>query len=375
MDVTVHAPGELSAADRAAWAGLQARAWESGNDALANPFLSYGFTAAVGDCFGGVQVAVVRDRREGPGVADGGTAAAFFPFRRSPLGVGTAVGLGVSDCQGMVHDGDFRADPHELLRACGLAIWEFDHLAEMQWPFGAAATRWYPSPVIDVGDGYEPYLEGLRSRSPKLVRDLRRRERKLERELGELRYVHDERDPDLLRTLMRWKSAQYRRTGRSDRFAQPELLGLVEQLFGAHEPECAGLLSVLYAGERPIAGHFGLRSQQVISCWFPAYDTDHSNLSPGMLLHLKMAEHAAASGQAYLDLGRGEMWYKDALKTRELRVGEGWVKRPHPVAFAHQVRRGPLRALRRTVLGRPGLRRPADRLLRRLGRLRSGSEA
>lgn len=167
--------------------------------------------------------------------------------------------------------------------------------------------------------------------------------------------MHDERDPEALRTLMDWKSAQYRRTGRSDRFAHPWITHLVQQLFHTRSEQFAGILSVLYADGRPVAGHFGLRSGRVLACWFPAYDPAFSKYSPGLILHLRMAEAAAADGIAYLDLGRGQKEYKDSLKTRELAVSEGWVTRRHPIAIGHRARRAPVRALRNAVLARPEL--------------------
>jgi CelD/BcsL family acetyltransferase involved in cellulose biosynthesis len=112
----------------------------------------------------------------------------------------------------------------------------------------------------------------------------------------------------------------------------------------------------------------------VLACWFPAYDPAFSKYSPGLVLHLRMAEAAAADGIAYLDLGRGQKEYKDSLKTRELDVFEGRVALRHPVAFGHTVRRAPVRALRNTVLSRPELFVPADRLLKRMGKIRSHSK-
>ncbi|MCZ9338493.1 GNAT family N-acetyltransferase, partial [Streptomyces sp. TRM76130] len=86
------------------------------------------------------------------------------------------------------------------------------------------------------------------------------KERRLGRQVGDVRFVFDERDPAALRTLMAWKSAQYRRTGRRDRFAQRWITGLVGRLAGTRAPECTGTLSVLYADGQPVAAHFGLRS-------------------------------------------------------------------------------------------------------------------
>ncbi|KPH98885.1 hypothetical protein OK074_6140 [Actinobacteria bacterium OK074] len=362
----MYRPGELTAADRGAWTALQSKAHLNGSPELANPFLSPEFALAVGRCRRGVRIAVVREE---------GEATAFFPFQRSATGVGRALGLGVSDCQGLVHRPGFTWDAQELLRSCGLSVWEFDHLVEGQAPFEAAASGTFPSPVMDVDQGYEAYLRGLRERSPKFTRTTLAKERKLGRDHGQLRYVHDERDPAALRTLMAWKSAQYRRTGRSDRFAHAWINRLTQQLFHTRSQQFAGILSVLYAGERPIAAHFGLRTERVLACWFPAYDPAFAKYSPGLVLHLRMAEGAAADGIAYLDLGRGQKEYKDSLKTRELGVCEGWVTRRHPIAYGHRARRAPVRALRNAVLSRPELFEPADRMLKRMGKIRSGHDA
>lgn len=365
MDITVHRPGELTSADRVAWTALQSKAHLNGSPDLANPFLSPEFTLAVGHERRGVRIAVMRDD-EGP--------AAFFPFQRSITGVGRAIGLGVSDCQGLVHRPGLTWDARELLRACGLVVWEFDHLVSGQGPFAAGVTGTFPSPVLDLEQGYETYLRQLRARSPKFVRSTHAKGRRLGRDHGELRYVHDERDPGVLRTLMRWKSAQYRRTGRSDRFAHDWITQLVFRLFHSRSDSFAGVLSVLYAGDVPVAAHFGLRSERVLVCWFPAYDTAYAKYSPGLLLHLHMAEAAAADGIAHLDLGRGQKQYKDSLKTRELCVSEGWVATRHPVALGHRARRAPLRALRNTVVSRPELFGPADKFLKRMGKIRSRGE-
>ncbi|MFJ3673054.1 GNAT family N-acetyltransferase [Streptomyces sp. NPDC090106] len=365
MDISVYRPGELSAADRASWTAFQSKAHLQGSPELANPFLAPEFTLAMGHHRRGVRVAVVRED---------GEPAAFFPFQRSLTGVGRAVGLGVSDAQGLVHRPGFDWDARELLRACGLAVWEFDHLVEGQRPFAADATGGFPSPVMDVDQGYEAYLGHLRSHAPKFTRTTLAKERRLGRDAGEVRYVHDERDPAALRTLMGWKSAQYRRTGRSDRFAQAWITDLVRRLFHTRSESFAGVLSVLYAGGTPVAAHFGLRGERVLACWFPAYDPGYAKYSPGLVLHLRMAEAAAADGIAYLDLGRGQKEYKDSLKTREITVSEGWVTRRHPVAVGHRARRAPVRALRNTVQSRPELFEPADRMLKRLGRIRSGNQ-
>ncbi|MFC9245556.1 GNAT family N-acetyltransferase [Streptomyces sp. NPDC057136] len=369
MDISVYRSEELTDADRAAWTTMQAKAFRDGLPQMANPFLSPEFALAVGRCRRGVRIAVMRE--DGPD----GEPVAFFPYQRTTAGVGRAIALGLSDCQGIVHGPGFRCDAGELLAACGLAIWEFDHLAQGQQPFEHSIKGTFSSPVMDVEAGWEAYVARLRERSGRGTKGRLKLERKLAQAVGEVRYVHDERDPAMLRTLMAWKSAQYRKTGRSDRFAHAWITRLVDDLFHTHTESFAGLLSVLYADGRPVAAHFGLRSEQVVACWFPAYDPAFAKFSPGMVQHLRMAQGAAAEGISYLDLGRGHRDHKEVLKTGELSVSEGWVTRRHPVALAHRARRAPVRALRNTVVSRPELFRPADRLLKSVGKVHAWRKA
>lgn len=88
-------------------------------------------------------------------------------------------------------------------------------------------------------------------------------------------------------------------------------------------------------------------------------------------MHLRMAEAAGRRGARLMDMGRGDKEWKDWLKTRELRVAEGFATRPHPVATAHRLWRRPVRGLRNTVNAHPALREPADRLLKTVGTLRT----
>ncbi|MCL7425798.1 GNAT family N-acetyltransferase [Streptomyces sp. YS415] len=356
-EITVHGPRELSEPLRAAWH----RAMDESPE-YANPFLSPEFALGVGAHRGGVEIGVLHEHGEPVG---------FLPYERNFLGVGKAIGLGLSDRQALVHRPGIVWDTEELLRGCGLASFEFDHLVEEQKPFGRYVTGMFASPVIDLEPGDGDYAQWLRATYPGQAKTTLKKERRLGRDLGEVRFVFDERDPQVLRRLMEWKSAQYRRTGRMDRFARPWIVDLVDHLFRLREEHCAGVLSVLYAGERPVAAHFGPRSRTVLAAWFTAYDPELHYYSPGLMMHLRTAEAAARHGVRLIDLGRGDKEYKDWLKTRELRVGEGFATRPHPVAAAHRMWRRPVRGLRNTVLAHPGLREPADRLLKTVGALRS----
>jgi CelD/BcsL family acetyltransferase involved in cellulose biosynthesis len=349
-------PEELGDGERERWRALRASA-----TAPRNPFMEPEFTDAVGRVRPRTRVAVVREGREPVG---------FLPHERGPLGQGQALAYGVSDAQGAVLGPGLGLDVDELMRACSLSSFAFDNLEVEQGLFAPYAAAEYASYVIDVEKGYETYESVLRTQSPKFLKTTLAKERRLGRQVAPTRFVFDERDPAALRTLMAWKSAQYRRTGRRDRFAQAWISRLVDTLAATRAPDCSGTLSVLYAGDRPVAAHFGLRSTTVLACWFPAYDPEFAKYSPGLVLHLRMAEAAAAEGIGLLDLGRGAAEYKDSLKTGELPVHEGAWTRPGVGAALYWLSRDPSRRAHHFVRGRPRLAAVAARTLKSAGRLR-----
>lgn len=353
MKITVVHPSELGAAELACWRGFQ-----RGCPALANPFLSGEFTVAVGRLRSRTRVAVLS---EGPELVG------FFPFERRRFGYGVPVAAGLTHWQGLVHAPDLEWDPQELLRACGLAVWEFDNLVAGQKPFEPYQTLREPSPIMDLSCGYEAYLTHLRR---SFVRDLQRKQRRLERDVGELRFVLGARDPAAFRALLGWKSAQYQRSGRPDRLAAPWVGRLLEDLIETRSDGFSGLLAVLYAGGEPVAGHVLLRMDGVLAGWFPAYDPRFSSFSPGLVTRLRMAEAAAAAGVQQIDMARGPMAYKESFKSKDLYVAEGRISRGSPVAALHSSR-SVLRQLRHAVVRHPSLYRVVDRGLKQYGRVRS----
>jgi len=357
VQVSLAHPRELGDVEVSRWRALQ-----ESDTAFDNPFLSPEFTLVVGALRDHVRVAVIHD---GPEVVG------FFPFERHPLGIGKPVAAGLTDAQGMVFAKDLEIDPSWLLRKCGLSVYEFDHLVAGQ-PLLGGRYETYPSPVIDLSDGYEPYTEFLRANSGKTYKSTLAKERKLGREAGEVRHEFAITDLTPLHTLLAWKTDQYRRTGRTDRFSYRWIVELVERLQTTRGESFAGVLDMVYVGDRPVAGHFGLRTRTTLVGWFPAYDTAFAKYSPGLIQHLSMAEKAAAAGIKLIDMGRGDKEYKEKLKTGELSVAEGRLARPGPSAGVHWMLRVPARKARAKVLANPVLLKTADKALKTYGRLRAG---
>jgi CelD/BcsL family acetyltransferase involved in cellulose biosynthesis len=260
-------------------------------------------------------------------------------------------------------------DSQELLRACKIVVWPFENLVEGQRPFERYAVAVEPSPVIDLTDGFAAYEQKLRVKNPQFCRNMARKARNLERDTGDLRFVVDSRNIAELRGLMNWKSDQYRRNGWSDILARPWVIDLVDYLFSTHSDYFSGLLSVLYAGQAPVAAHFGIRSGNVLAHWFPAYDTRFSRQSPGIIQHLRMAEETAALGVHIIDMGTGPERYKQTLKSHDLFVAKGVVGRPQSLASAYRARGALAGWAHHEIKRYPSLSRAADRLLRHSGRI------
>lgn len=352
MKITITHPADLGLVEIERWRMIQ-----DTDPALRNPFLAPEFTLGVGRFRAGVRVAVVTD---GPDIV------AFFPYEQTALGVGHPVGFGLTDLQGIIAGPDLRLDARELLKACRLSVWDFDHLLAHQPTFAPFHTVVRAEPVIDLSGGFDAYAEDSRRAAPKTHRTIRYKERKLGREVGAVRHTFDSADPAELSRLMTWKSAQYRRTGRSDRFARPWITRLVTHF---HETGF-GVLSVLYAGEQPVSAHFGLRTERVMAGWFPAYDTRFGAYSPGMIGHLRLAMGCAEHGITEIAMGRGGKEFKDGLKSREIPIAEGRVARAGAGASLHWLRTAPVNRARTAVLNDARLYERADRVLRTCARLR-----
>ncbi|SEF79859.1 Acetyltransferase involved in cellulose biosynthesis, CelD/BcsL family [Thermomonospora echinospora] len=356
MKITVIRPAELGASEIARWREIQQTDPE-----LGNPFLAPEFTLGVARFRPRVRVAVVEE---------GDKVTAFFPYERGRAGIGHPVGFGLTDLQGIIAPPDLELDARRLLKECRLGVWDFNHLLAHQSAFAPFHTVRRVEPVMDLRDGFEAFITEARNAAPKTHKTVRYKERKLAREVGEIGYVFDCRDEAELTRLMAWKSDQYNRTGRTDRFARPWIVELVRHFHRTG----FGVLSILYAGQRPVSAHFGLRDGAVMAGWFPAYDTRFAKYSPGMIGHLRLAQGCAEAGITEIAMGRGGKEFKEGLKGREIPIAEGRVALPlsrHGGGAAlHWVRTAPLNRARTAALGNRRLYDLADRALRTYARLR-----
>jgi CelD/BcsL family acetyltransferase involved in cellulose biosynthesis len=313
MNITVIRPEQLNGNQVDRWHQLR-----SCNSALASPFFTSAFILAVNAERGNVFVAVIEDS---------GTAVGFFPFERTGSRVGRPVGGPVSDYHGLIASPHVKITPTELLSACEISRWPFDHLVDPGGIFAESVEVHACSRYVDLSQGYHAYIQERRQAKSDLISQTLRKEKKFVKDHEQLRFVFHQPDKAVLETLIRWKSEQYHRTNTVDIFSVPWTGSLLRRLLNQPTEDLQAVLSVLYAGDKIAAVHYGLRSQHVLHSWLPAYDIAFSRYSPGALLTLKMLEHCASVGINSFDFGKGTESYKKEFTPLSVPLGEGCVDR------------------------------------------------
>ena len=349
MKISVISPHELDDQALQRWSCLQ-----QANPLLASPFHSTGFVLAAASVRSDVRVAVLEDEHGLSG---------FFPFQRR-WGAGRPVGDYLSDHHGVIAAAGAHWDWLELLRACGLAYWRYDHLCGQQRPPGPVIRG--TSPALDLAGGFEAWRDARLAAGARRLGELPRKARKLAREIGPLRFEANVRDPRVLQEVIALKSAQCQLTGARDCFAPQWTRDLVHRIAATDDPGFGGRMSVLYAGDQIVAAHFGMRSREVWHWWFPVYSHAHAPYSPGALLLMHVAEAAAAQGHKLLDLGKGDEAYKASFADTALPLLEGCVAREALATRLRALRKDAGRWMRSSPWAQP--LRP---VLRHFGRLQA----
>jgi CelD/BcsL family acetyltransferase involved in cellulose biosynthesis len=343
MKFSVISAGELDSKARGHWLELQ-----RSNPQLASPYFCPEFTLAVADACEDVRIAVMEDDR---GIAG------FFPYQ-SRWSMGEPVGRLLSDHHGVVCAPETRWDWAALLRAARLSCWRFDHLCESQ----ARGIRFQraESPGADLSRGYAAYMAGRAAAHAEYVQGYRRKHRKLAREVGPLRFEAHVDDSDVMEAVVRWKSQQYRRAGVADIFRLRWTRRLLDRIRHFDHPHFAGRLSALYAGDKLVAAHLGMRSERVWHWWFPIYDNEYAKYSPGIHLLMHTASEAAAQGIGLLDFGKGGETYKAVFADTTRALAEGTFTRSVAASALFVAPYQASRWLLRTTVGqqlRPVVRR------------------
>lgn len=293
---TIHSC-DLTAQDHAAWRDLCDR-----DAAYGSPLLGPDFAVRIGRFRTDALVTIWRDA-DANGVW---RPLAFLPHHRRLGALAFPIGAPLSDYHGPVTVAGF--DLAEALQMAGLSAYRFTSqpLRSSRQPATGPSGEGF---LIELDGTPEAYLEALRERRPKSFKNYRRLGHKIERELGPLRLVASA-DPQVFGQLLDWKQTQLDRTGAFDFLAPTWLRAMLQDLFEDPRHGDGGLMLALYAGDRLLGGHFGLRSGETYHPWIASTDPDLAEWALGHLFLMQAICAMPALGLRVYDLGPSHDHYK-----------------------------------------------------------------
>lgn len=302
-------PSALTDTEIVAWRRLQLDAPE-----LGSPLLGPGFAQAVGAVRQDARVAVWREGRRSVG---------FLGFHRVGRQSARPIGAPFSDYQSLISGPGFPSAA-EALDGAGLSRMRLSGLLDPHQIFPdrldpVAAHR------IDLAAGAEAYLETLWAGGRNRWRNFKRYSRRLAREFGPLDLRAPDHAQDTFERLLGWKRTQLAGTGLHDFTAASWVRELMQRLFETQDAGFGGLMISLYAGDRPVAAHFGVVQDGWYHPWLGAYDPELASFSPGMVHQVLAAVGAAGIGVHTYDLGPRADRSKTMFANTSVMVGEGVV--------------------------------------------------
>lgn len=176
-----------------------------------------------------------------------------------------------------------------------------------------------PSPYIDwsLEPSWAAFEAHWKARPVVRSGDSGRQRRRLEKELGPVRFELDDPSPQVFEACVAWKASQYVATGVQNMFADPRNVALFRRL----RERGVLLVSSLRAGDTLLAVHFGSSHDGRTTWWVPAYDPAWSKFSPGRLLLEELMKASHARGDREFDFLIGDEGYKFMYATHNRVIG------------------------------------------------------
>lgn len=287
---------------------------QSQNDLLQHPLLCFEYAETLARVRDDVEVAVLFADSKPVG---------YFPYHRFR---NTALPLGdtISDYHAVVVANDTTWNPCRLIQQLNLKSFHFDHLPTIQQEWKPFVHHTDPAYWVDLRDGLENYIKA-KNVSSSMIKNIERKRRKLEREVGPIRFESVCHDIESLNQLVRWKQEHLRRQGFRNPFDQDWVYKFTRALSNSNTPTFSGMMSALYAGKHLVAGQFGCRTSNILCSWLPSYSPEFAGYSPGNLLVLELIKFAAQAGVKHIDLGRGENQQKALLANQKIWLAIGGI--------------------------------------------------
>jgi CelD/BcsL family acetyltransferase involved in cellulose biosynthesis len=255
------------------------------------------------------------------------------------------------DYEGFVGDPGPQFDPRALLSALDVGRYDFSHILEGAAAFAPFARGRELSWMVDLPDGYAPYAVQRRAAGVSALKELDRKRRKVEREVGPTVFTARSASKADLERMIALKREQYRATSQTDIFSAAWTRKLLADLFALESPGYGGALFTLHFGDQLAAVQFHLMGERTIHAWMIAHEPAFERYSPGLLLFQDILRWM--DGEAYdrLDFGYGDYRFKRELSNAQQTLMHGFVGAPSAASLVREAAYGVRRVAEALPLG------------------------
>ena len=305
-----------------------------------SPYFAIEFTQAVAAIRDDVQIAVFRDTD--------GAIEALLPFHKISETYLEPIGGRLNDVHGIIGGCNLSADQVlSRLAAIGIRSASFHAAADFHGSNDRFQFRELQTHHLDLSEGWESYYRWAKKNSSTIKRH-GQKSRALARKHGEIRFEFQNADSAVLEEMIALKRAKYQRTKTFDILSVEWAADLLREIHQIQTDEFSGILSTMHAGDRLVAAHFGMITDQMLHYWFPTFDIEFNQFSPGTELLLRVAKECCDRNLNKLDLGFGDDDYKFKFSNGNDRVSCGLMtesKIAHQAAKARYIWRQRLKAM------------------------------
>ena len=344
-------PKDLTSKDLCDW-----RAIRASNPRYNSPYFTPEFTQIAGECRGDARVLVGRDET--------GVGRVFLPLQVASTGFARPLAAPLADYHApIVRDGDEVLVP-QLLNSAGLQAFGYFGLPATDRAYSKYARGRQGASMADLSAGFETYLEERRSEFPKHFKNMRRKIRQIERELGDIEVLFHEPREDILDTLIDWKRAQFQRTGLHDVLAPDWVAPMLKRCMKAGGEDFSGVLATMRIDGELAAVEMDIRSGPLVHGWIAAYNPAFAAQSPGLILVLKMMELGEELGVTHYDFGVGEAQYKKYFTSYQFPVDDGLIPAESLSGWVRRTSGDAWRMMEQAPIGPAG--KVASRIRRRM---------
>lgn len=293
-------PREISPEDEAAWRQMCQSDYQ-----LMSPILSPEFAKLIDKVRDDAFVAIFRENQAPIG---------FLGFHRRPNNFARPLGAPFSDYSALITGPNPKIKIAQALELAGIRQYQAIGLVDPHNVCG------------DVfGDEEDAYGICLRSELPmntlsrKHRKNARRLHRHLEADVGEAKFIFDDKSNEHYDKMIALKRRQIKETGIHDFLAPDWVVKMMNELRSADRNGIHGCLITMLAGDTPVSFQFGVKLGPRAHAWIATFDPKYSQYSPGQLFLTEVPDTLIANGMDYYDLATGHQ-YKNNLTNNGFKV-------------------------------------------------------